>query len=87
VDALIDTRIQQLVDDLTGTRPAWFTQTATGVGAGGDPTRHVAVVAAYRDLTGGNTTANENRTDSQRRRIAEIAERREHSLAHQRSTP
>jgi conjugative relaxase-like TrwC/TraI family protein len=88
VDALIDTRIQQLVNDLTHTRPAWLTPTATTeVPASGDPTRHLAVVAAYQDLMTGNTTSGQNRKDHQRRRIAEIAERRQHSPAHDRSTP
>jgi hypothetical protein len=87
VDGLIDTRIQELVDDLTRTRPAWLTPTASKAAAGGDPTRHLAVVAAHRDLTTGNTTAGQDRNDYQRRRIAEIAERRQHSPAHDRSAP
>jgi hypothetical protein len=87
VDTLIDNRIQQLVNDLTHTRRAWLTQTATGVPAGGDPTRHLAVVAAYQDLTAGNSLAGQDCKARERRRIAEIAERREHSMARERSTP
>jgi conjugative relaxase-like TrwC/TraI family protein len=80
VDGLIDSRIQQLVVDLTRTRPAWFTPPTTGVLVSGDVTRHLGVVVAYQDLTTGNTTAGQDRKDQQRRRIAELAEQRSQSI-------
>jgi hypothetical protein len=86
VDALIDTRIQHLVDNLTRTRPAWLTPT-TGISVNGDVAGHAAVVAAYQDVITGDTAPRQDRRDHQRRRIAELAERRAHSMTNDRSTP
>jgi AAA domain len=88
VDALIDSRIEQLVQELSRSRPGWFPPSTTAVHPANDPTRHLAVAAAHRDLNGGNpTNPAHDVSDRRRRRIAELAQRRAHNLINDRSAP
>jgi hypothetical protein len=76
VEALIDTRIEQLIQELAQSHPSWSCKDISGH----DGARHLWVVAACRDLTGADPHPRKDRLDRQRRRLAEIAEQRSASL-------
>ena len=79
IDALIAQRIDALTDSATATRPSWLTPLDGDPSTGADSTgqrERIAVVAAYRDLTGTDSPSplgadrSTDRIGGRRRRIA-----------------
>jgi hypothetical protein len=78
VDALIDSRVAQLVDEAISERPSWLPSLPAAVD--GTVARDVAVLATHRDLIAGKppqpTVPSDSRHDQQQQRIAELAHTR-----------